>query len=110
MVAEVNGLFVPTAEMVHGRPVYKKEGAEKWIEVYKSDAVTFSWQVKDTANRGKDLCWAYVPMKKSWVPDEASRTGWHEWVSGKWVASELVVSRSNLQAKKYDEVNMSNVS
>ena len=52
--ASVNGVYHPvTGEACGGRPVYKKEGSDSWIE-YLSQ--TEQWQVKSGADRGKDMC------------------------------------------------------
>ena len=54
--ATINGVYRPVeGEASGGRPVYKKDGADTWIEYWTANE---RWQVKPGENRGKNnACW-----------------------------------------------------
>jgi hypothetical protein len=53
--ASINGVYRPVAgERVGGKPVYKKDGADTWIEYWPG---TEQWQVKPGSDKGKGSAW-----------------------------------------------------
>jgi hypothetical protein len=55
---EVNGVYDPTSETSGGYPIFvKRNDKRKWLE-YNADLQR--WQVKPTAGKGVDMCWAYL--------------------------------------------------
>lgn len=56
-----------------GRQVYKKDGADIWIEYVPSTA---TWQVKPGRDRGKDTCWMHSIGQASEAGVEEVKGGW----------------------------------
>ena len=72
--ASVNGVYRMVAgEACGGRPVYKKEGGNVWIEYWSGSR---QWQVKPEASRGENRAWMF-----SHVGTEAGAV---EEVTGGW--------------------------
>jgi len=86
----VNGLYEVTDEISGGMPVYKKQGAEQWLEYH----VSFrQWMSRSTARKGQtsDLCHAYVACAVGMLPDKAPKGAWHVVVNGAWRAQSNIV-------------------
>ena len=49
----INGKYFPVAGETCGKPVYKKENEDVWIEYASSD----QWQIKSARNKGTTTCW-----------------------------------------------------
>jgi len=86
--ASVNGVYHPVSgEACGGRPVYKKEDGDSWIE-YRAES--HKWQVKAGASRGGDTSW----MSSAGVETQAGAV---EEVTGGWVVSNDDASGFSLQ-------------
>ena len=88
----VNGVYEVTDEVSGGMPVYKKQGAEQWLEYHVS---TSSWMSRSTARKGQSrlACHAYVDCAMGVLPDNAPTGAWHVFTSGAWeVQTSVVVS------------------
>ena len=72
--ARVNGVYHPVAgETCGGRPVYKKEGGDGWIE-YSSEWQ--EWQVKLEASKGKNVASMFShAVTEAWAVEEVTG-GW----------------------------------
>jgi hypothetical protein len=73
--AHINGVYRPVAgEGVGGKPVYKKDGADTWIE-YRPG--TEQWQLKPGSSKGKDAAWmaSLGTQKEAGVVEEVT-AGW----------------------------------
>jgi hypothetical protein len=73
--AHINGLFRPVAgEGVGGKPVYKKVGADTWIEYWQG---TEQWHLKSGSDKGKDAAWMVSRgnQKEAGVVEEVT-AGW----------------------------------
>ena len=60
-------------EVSGGRHVYKKDGADIWIEYVPSTA---TWQVKPGRDRGKDTCWMHSIGQAREARVEEVKGGW----------------------------------
>ena len=61
----INGIFEPTDEDCNGLPVYQKKGdAGTLLEMVETNAGTWRWYVKPTAEKGPDksVCFGYVSV------------------------------------------------
>ena len=73
--ASINGVYCAVeGEASGGRPVYKKDGADSWIEYWPARA---EWQVKIGKNKGRDVAMmtSLGSAKEAGVVEEA-RGGW----------------------------------
>ena len=77
--ADINGVYEPTDELSGNVTVYRKLGAGDWWLEYRASVK--QWQVKPTASKGTDVCWAYctVPVK---------RLPYQECPGGQWQVSD----------------------
>ena len=85
--ATINGLYRPVAgEGVGGKPVYKKDGADNWIE-YRPGRD--QWQVKAGSDKGTDVAYmcSLGAQKEAGVVEEAT-AGWQVYDSTTKVWSE----------------------
>ena len=72
--ALVNGVYHPVAgEACGGRPVYKKEGGDGWIEY---SSTWGRWQVKLEIDRGKDVAFMYSHADTEAGAVEEVTRGW----------------------------------
>ena len=79
--AHINGVYRPVAgEGVGGKPVYKKDGADTWIEyrpVSEYRPGKEQWQLKPGSSRGKDAAWmASLGTQKEARMVEEVTAGW----------------------------------
>jgi hypothetical protein len=85
--ASINGVYRPVAgEGVGGKPVYKKDGADMWIEYWPG---TDSWQLKSGSDKGMDsshMC-SLGNQKEAGVVEEVT-AGWNVYDSTTKVWSE----------------------
>jgi len=86
----VNGLYEVTDEVSGGKPVYKKQGAEMWLEYHVSRG---EWMSRPTYCKGQasNACYAYVDCDVGVLPDKAPRGAWHVWVNRSLKAQASVV-------------------
>jgi len=86
----VNGLYEVMDEVSGGMPVYKKQGAEMWLEYHVSRG---QWMSRPTEHKGKasNSCWAYVDCDFGMLPDKAPRGAWHVYVNNAFEAQASVV-------------------
>jgi hypothetical protein len=106
--ARVNGVYESTSEVSSGEvTIYRKVGdADAWLEYH---AGTGSWQVKRTANKGKDVCHAYCAVPAKCLPEECPVGQWQverKRYYGIWVPEASIavsiVSQGELEALKVE--------
>ena len=80
--ADINGVYQPVAgEACGGRPVYKKEGGDVWIEYWSE---LCQWQVKAGTSRGQNRCLMHsVRAETQAGAVEEVAGGWKVWLSTK---------------------------
>jgi hypothetical protein len=74
--AHINGVYRPVAgEGVGGRPLYKKDGADTWIEYWPGKD---QWQLKPASSKGTDAAYMHSlgTQKEAWVVEEVT-DGWN---------------------------------
>ena len=70
----INGIYKPTQECCSNVTVYRKvDDVDMWLE-YR--AATMSWQVKDTAAKGKDGCMAFCAVPTKCLPEKCPAGQW----------------------------------
>jgi hypothetical protein len=68
----VNGLYEPTSEVSSGGvTVYRK--VDRWLEYH---AGAGQWQVKCTADKGNDNCYASCAVPAKCLPEQCAASEW----------------------------------
>ena len=82
----INGVYRPVGEGDGGKPVYKKDGADTWIEYWPGKE---QWQLKPGSHKGMDSAWmvSLGDQKEAGVVEEAT-AGWQVYDSTTKVWSE----------------------
>ena len=86
----VNGVYEVTDEVSGGMPVYKKQGAEMWLEYHVSLGQWLSRLTKDKG-QANFYRYAYVACDVGVLPDNAPRGAWYVWVNNAFKAQASVV-------------------
>ena len=87
--ATINGVYEPTDELSKGNvTVYRKVGDSNQCLEYL--ASTKQWQVKATANKGKDGCWSYCNIDDKCLPEKCPVGQWSIWTGTKFVPQPAV--------------------
>ncbi len=86
--AYVNGVYEPTSELSCGATVYRKVGeADRWLEYY---AGTGQWQAKNTAFKGKGVCYAYCAVPAKCLPEACPVGQWKIIVPNRYVTQASI--------------------
>ena len=85
----INGMYEATPEVSGGMRVYAKVGDGDMLLEYR--AAKSQWQVKSTAHKGKDTCFALCAVPAKCLPQECPAGRWQIVVNDKYVSLPAIV-------------------
>ena len=98
--AFINGVYEPTDELSGNVTVYRKLGAGDWWLEYRASVK--QWQVKPTASKGTDVCWARCAVPVKCLPTECPGGQWQAYDGSKFnpqpVVTVSVASEEEIEA------------
>ena len=86
--AHVNGIHEPTNEMWNNVTVFRRVGDDTILMEYNASGM--SWQVKLTANKGTNVCYALCAVPAKCLPHQCPARLWKVWDGSKHVQQPSV--------------------